>query len=84
MMDAAKTAEALASGGAYTAWFVTVVLAGVVVYLFKAVQKLNKELVDSYKEKDDEVLNGVEHVTQILNEHTTILSTVLGILRSRG
>ena len=83
-MDPAKTAQALASGGAYTAWFVTVVLAGVVVYLFKEVKKLNKDLVDAYKENDDEVLNNLEHVSQILNEHTTILSTVLGILRGRG
>jgi len=79
-MDPAKTAQALASGGAYTAWFVVVVLAGVVAYLFKEVKALNKELVQAYKEEDDEILKGLASVSATLMEHTNVLAKIVGVL----
>lgn len=82
-MDSAAVARELASGGAYTAWFVVVVLAGVVVYLFREVMKLNRDLISSYKENDNEVLENQDKIIRVLNEHTSILSTLLGLSRGR-
>lgn len=73
-------AEQLAQGGAYTAWFVVVVLAGVIVFLFREVKALNKELVQAYKEDDDDVLKNLASVIATQREQTQTLARVVGIL----
>lgn len=80
-MEAGDIAKELASGGAYTAWFIAVTLSGVVVLLYREVRRLNKEIVKAYKEDDSEVLANQASIIRTQMEHTTILSTILGILR---
>ena len=82
-MNGADVAKELASGGAYTAWFIVVALAGVVAYLYRAVQKAQDRLVEAYKEEDGEVLKSLANVVKTQMEHTVVLTTVLRILEGR-
>jgi len=79
-MAEANIAKELASGGAYTAWFIVVFLAGVVGFLFRQIQVLTERLITAYKEDDSKVLENQDTILSMLREHTSVLSTILGIL----
>ena len=83
MVDGAKIAAELASGGAYTAWFIVVALATVVVYLYKEAKKAHDQLIEAYKEEDGQVLTNTTSIIRTQMETTATLSAILRIIDGR-
>lgn len=82
-MDASDTATKLASGGAYTAWFIVVALSGVIVFLYREIRKIMDKLVEAYKEEDTDTQKNLANIIKTQIEQTVVLSTILRILEGR-
>lgn len=83
MTDGAKIAAELASGGAYTAWFIVVALSGVIIYLYKEARKAYDQLIEAYKEEDGQVLTNTTSIIRTQMETTATLSAILRIIDGR-
>jgi len=71
-----EIAAELAKGGAYVAWFIVVVEAGVIAFLFK-------ELMKAYKEdSDEELVKALSKVNETQIQHTMTMNNLLDMLKS--
>lgn len=66
-------AEELAKGGAYTAWLIATIEAGVIVFLFK-------KLDQAYKKDGEDTAEALNKINSTQMQHTLTMSTLLRML----
>lgn len=82
-MSGAQIAEELASGGAYTAWFIVVALSAVVAFMYREIQKTHDKIIEAYKEEDGRILDSTTGIIKTQMETTATLTAILRILEGR-
>lgn len=70
-----EMAKELSTGGVYTAWLIVVILSGVIVFLFRELQK-------AIKDDSKEVVNALTKVNETQQANTSTLGMMLSIVQA--